>query len=101
MEKNWQNYKELIEYPRSGVLSKVLLKNDKTNITLFCMAQGTDIGEHTSTRPGLVLVVEGEGTFILGQESIRMVPGVMISMPANAVHALTAPANTSFLLFLL
>ena len=100
MDKSWQNYKDLIEYPKSGVLSKVILKNEKFDVTLFCMAQGTDIGEHTSTRRGLVQAVDGDGVFILGPEEIRMTPGVIISMPENAIHSLRAKSNMSFLLFL-
>ena len=41
----------LIEYPNKGILSKDIVKNKKFNVTLFCMAKGTDIAEHTSARP--------------------------------------------------
>ncbi|MBT4135781.1 cupin domain-containing protein [archaeon] len=89
---------ELIEYPEHGVLSKVISKNDKLNITLFCMAAGTDISEHTSTKQGFVYVVEGKGTFNLQGEDIEMIPGVFIYMNENAVHSLKAEENTTFIL---
>ncbi|PIR73505.1 MAG: cupin domain-containing protein [Candidatus Moranbacteria bacterium CG10_big_fil_rev_8_21_14_0_10_35_21] len=96
-----QELKKLIEYPSSGILSKEIDKNEKVEISLFCMAKGTDLSEHTSTREGLVVVLDGEGEFILEGKNIKMTPGVLIHMQANAVHSLKAQEkNTAFLLIL-
>ena len=94
------NIKEQIEYPTNGVLSKVISKTEKNNLTLFCMAKDTDIGTHTSTKEGFVYVIEGKGTFILNGENIEMLPGKIIFMEKNAPHSLKAEENTSFLLSL-
>lgn len=91
---------DLIEYPGAGVLSKVIDKTDKLNVTLFCMAAGTDISEHTSTKQGFVYVVEGKGIFNLEGEDIEMIPGTYIYMKENAVHSLKAEENTTFILSL-
>ena len=96
-----KNINKLIEYPKSGVLSKEILKNKKENITLFCMAKGTEIGEHTSTKKAFVQVIEGEGIFILRDKKIKMLPGIFISMNKNEVHSLKAIKNTSFMLYLI
>ncbi len=90
---------ELIEYPKKGVLSKVIVK-DTLNVTLFCMAKGTEISEHTSTKKGFVYVIEGDGLFTLEGKDIGMLPGVFIYMKEHAVHSLKADENTSFLLVL-
>ncbi|MFH0869878.1 MAG: cupin domain-containing protein [archaeon] len=95
-----ENIIGMIEYPAKGVLSKVIVKNTKLNITLFCMAKGTDISEHTSTKQGFVYVVEGKGIFKLEGKDIAMTPGMFIYMKENAVHALKAKENTSFILTL-
>lgn len=95
-----KNIKQMIEYPQEGVLSKEILKNDKMNISLFCMAAGTDISEHTSTKQGFVQVLEGKGIFNLKGEDIEMKQGVFIYINENAVHSLKAEENTSFLLML-
>ena len=97
---NSKNIKEQIEYPTNGVLSKVISKTEKNNLTLFSMATGTDIGTHTSTKEGFVYVIEGKGTFVLNEEKIPMVPGKIIFMDKNAPHSLKAEENTSFLLSL-
>ena len=91
---------DLIEYPKQGILSKVLLKDNNSQYTLFCLAKGTEIEEHTSTRNAVVTVIEGEGTLTLDGREIVLNPGVFVFMPANAPHALQAKENLSFLLTL-
>ncbi len=100
MDKNFSNLRELIEYSIGGVLSKVIVKTDKANITLFCMSKNTDISEHTSTKQGFIYVIEGRGIFNLEGENIIMLPEIFISMKKDAVHSLKAEENTTFILLL-
>lgn len=95
-----QKIESLIDYSKDGILSKVLIKNEKLNVTLFCMAKGTELSEHTSTKAGFVYVVEGDGTFHLEGREISMSSGQFIYMQENAIHSLKANENTSFLLVL-
>ncbi|MBI2499096.1 cupin domain-containing protein [Candidatus Woesearchaeota archaeon] len=97
---NYKNIKELIEYSKSGILSKVIFKDEKNDITLFCLGEGTEITEHTSTRQGFVFVLEGDGIFNLGGEEIKMKSGVMIFLKKNVVHSIKVSKNTSFILVL-
>lgn len=91
---------DLIEYPTSGILSKVLVKDNNSQYTLFCLAAGTEIDEHTSTRNAVVTVVEGTGTLNLEGKDIPLSPGIFVFMPANAPHALQAEENLAFVLTL-
>lgn len=100
MDKNWENIKKLISYSEKGIVSKEIIKTDKIDITLFCMAENTSISEHTSTKEGVVYVLEGNGTFVLAGENIVMSPGVFIPMKNNAVHSIRAEKNTAFILIL-
>jgi nitric oxide dioxygenase len=93
--------KKLIEYPKSGIISKEIFKTNKFDATLFCMAKDTDISDHTSTREALVFVLEGKGIFRLERKAIKMEAGILIHMESNAVHSLRAEKNTSFILTLL
>jgi nitric oxide dioxygenase len=91
---------DLIEYPSSGILSKVLLKDNNSQYTLFCLAAATEIEEHTSTRNAVITVVEGNGNLNLEGKDITLAPGVFVFMPANAPHALQAKENLAFILTL-
>ena len=81
-------------------MSNVIFKEVNTQVTLFCMAANTDIGDHTSTKEGYVQVIEGKGIFNLEGEEISMEPGRLIYMKKNAKHSLKAIQNTSFILIL-
>ena len=94
------NINDLIEYPKEGILSKEIVKNNKFDVTLFCMAKGKSISKHTSTKQGFIYVLEGKGVFNLMGENIIMRPGVFIYMNANDLHSLKAEENTAFLLTL-
>lgn len=96
----WKNLKEMIEYPKEGILSKTISEGEVMEATLFCMAKGTSLSEHTSTREAIIYVIEGNGTFTLRGKDIEMRPGVFITMEKNAPHSLKAEENTSFLLIL-
>jgi len=97
---NHQQIKKLIEYPQSGIISKEIFKTKKFDATLFCMAKGTNISDHTSASHAYIQVLEGRGIFRLRGKNIKMEPGVVIYMNSHAVHSLKAYENTAFLLLL-
>lgn len=101
MENNFLNLRDLISYSKGGILSKVIIKSEKLDITLFSMAEDTEISEHTSTKQGFVYVIEGRGVFNLAGQNIEMSPGVFIKMGENMVHSIKVMQNTSFLLSLI
>jgi quercetin dioxygenase-like cupin family protein len=100
VKNNWENIKSLVSYSHGGVLSKGILANGALNISLFCLAAGTEISEHASTKEGFVFVLEGKGVFWLKGKPIKMLPGVLIHLKKNARHSLKAQKNTAFLLAL-
>lgn len=91
---------KMMEFPREGVFSKVLIKTALSNHTLMCLAGNSEISDHTSTREAVVCVLKGRGEFILEGEKIPLKPGVFIHMPANAVHSLSASEDLAILLSL-
>jgi len=95
-----QDLGSLMEFPREGVFSKVLVRTPVSNHTLMCLAKGSDISEHTSTREASVTVLKGKGTFVLKGKKIRMKPGLFIFMPKDAPHSLSASEDLAILLSL-
>jgi nitric oxide dioxygenase len=92
--------KRLVEYPKEGILSKDILKTGKVSMTLFCMGKGAELTEHTSTKEGIIVVLEGKGVFNMKGKKIVMKPNVSIFMKKNAAHSLRASSNLSFFLIL-
>ena len=91
---------DLIEYPTSGIFSKVLLKDNNSQYSLLCLPAGTEIKEHTSPRNAVITVVEGTGNLNLEGKDLALAPRVFIFMSANAPHALQARENLAFVLAL-
>ena len=58
-----QDLEKMMEFPKEGIFSKVLVKTNISNHTLLCLAKGSDMSEHTSTREAAVTVLKGKGTF--------------------------------------
>ena len=101
MEKGFsKDLNGLMQFPKEGIFSTVLAKSDSYNYTLMCLAGGTDIDTHTSTKNGVVQVLRGKGVFTLFDKKIRMEPGVFIFMPKDAPHALKAEEDLAILLCL-
>ncbi|NEQ88966.1 MAG: cupin domain-containing protein [Moorea sp. SIO2I5] len=92
--------KTLVDYPDTGMISKVLLKDNNCQYTLFCLAKGTAIEEHTSPRNAAITVIEGKGILTLDQKEITLEAGVFIFIPAKAPHKLQAQENLKFMLTL-
>ena len=91
---------QLMEFPKEGIFSTVLAKSDNYNYTLMCLAKGTDMDTHTSTKNGVVQVLKGTGIFTLFDKKIEMKPGVFIFMPKDAPHSLKAEEDLAILLAL-
>lgn len=91
---------ELMQFPKEGIFSTVLAKSEKYNYTLMCLAGGSDIDTHTSTKTGVIQVLKGRGTFKLFDNEIEMKPGIFIFMPKDAPHSLKAEEDLAILLSL-
>jgi nitric oxide dioxygenase len=63
------------------------------------MAKETEISNHTSTKDAIIYVIEGEGQFNLQGKEIEMLPGVIINVVSNTIHAVKANKNLAFLIF--
>ncbi|HOW35028.1 MAG TPA: cupin domain-containing protein [Candidatus Omnitrophota bacterium] len=94
------NLNEIMKFSNGGIFSKVLAKSKTYNYTLMCLAKGSDIDTHTSTKNGCVQVLRGKGTFNLCGKDIDLAPGVFIHMPANSPHSLKAEEDLAILLCL-
>jgi len=91
---------EMMQFPKEGIFSTVLAKSENYNYTLMCLAAGTNIDTHTSTKTGVVQVLKGNGIFRLFDEDIEMKPGKFIFMPKDAPHSLKAKEDVAIMLCL-
>jgi quercetin dioxygenase-like cupin family protein len=84
--------------PDRGMTSSVLHKDERFNITLFGFAGGHDLKTHSVPIPALIYVVEGEGEFDLGSETVEVKSGSFIRMEPLLPHAVRAKTPFRMLL---
>lgn len=82
--------KDLIDYQAGSVVSKVLLKKDTGNVTLFAFDRGEGLSEHTTPYDAMVQVIDGAAEITVSGTPHRVTAGEMIVMPGGQPHALRA-----------
>ena len=92
------NYTERIDYAAGAVVSKIVLKKETGNITLFSFDKGQELSEHTAPFDAMVFIVDGEADIIIGGKSNILKAGESIIMPANISHSLKAVERVKMLL---
>ena len=88
----------MAEFASKGIVSKTLVEKDGFDVTLFCMAAGQALSEHTTVFHAMVHVLRGRGVFRLDAQDHPAVPGAWFYMPPHQVHAVRADEDLVFLL---
>jgi quercetin dioxygenase-like cupin family protein len=92
---------KLVKYQKDSIVSKVLIKKQTGNVTLFAFEKGQELSEHTAPFDALVHVFEGQVDVILNGKSNITKSREMIIMPANVPHALKAVERFKMMLVMI
>jgi quercetin dioxygenase-like cupin family protein len=60
------NLQQEFTIPEKGILSRVLHKDEKVNVTLFGFAAGEELSAHSAPTPAVLYFLEGEAELQLG-----------------------------------
>lgn len=92
------NPQQEIVLPDKGILSQVLKKDNKVNITLFGFAKGEELSAHSAPTPAILYFLEGEAEVQLGEDKIDAQPGSFVYMPPMLSHGILARTPVKMLL---
>lgn len=95
------NLKESVSYSKDSVVSKIILKNDAGNLTLFAFDRGQNLSEHTAPFDAIIEVIEGKVKATIDRKEQLLDEGDFIIMPANIPHALEAVTQFKMLLVMI
>jgi quercetin dioxygenase-like cupin family protein len=87
-----------LEPPKDSIISKILLKNESLEVTLFAFAMGQELSEHTSAFPAIIEILDGKGSMVLGKDEVQLSRGTWIYMEPNLPHSLKATSPLRMLL---
>ena len=92
---------DLASYQEGSIVSRIVLKRDTGNVTLFAFDAGQGLEEHTSPFDALVVVLDGSLTLTIDGTPVRAIAGTIVRLPAHLPHALDAPEACRMLLIML
>lgn len=84
--------------PEKGILSHVLHKDEKVNVTLFGFAAGEELSSHSAPTAAILYCLEGEAEVQLGKDTVSTQPGSWIHMPPRLPHGIVAKTQLRLLL---
>lgn len=80
----------LVNYQEGSVVSRVVLKREKGNVTIFAFDEGQGLSEHTSPFDALVQAIEGDAEVTVAGKPIGLKAGDVVLLPAEKPHAVRA-----------
>lgn len=87
-----------VAYADGSVVSKIIIRNQRGNITLFAFDKGEFLSEHTAPFDAIVQVLDGKGEVVIDGKSFELNVGESIIMPANVRHSVNALEKFKMLL---
>ncbi|GAB4319222.1 MAG: cupin domain-containing protein [Candidatus Sumerlaeia bacterium] len=92
---------ELIRPAEGGIVSRAILKSGGGNVTLFAVAAGEEISEHTAAFDALAFVLDGAAQITVGGTTHMVRAGELLILPAHVPHGLRAEASFRMMLVML
>lgn len=84
--------------PQNGIMSRVLHKDEKLNVTLFGFSAGQELSNHSAPTPALLYFLQGEADVSLGDDIVKAKSGSFVYMPPMLPHGISAKAPVMMLL---
>ena len=91
----------LIDYQDGSIVSRVILKSESGNVTMFAFDKGQELSEHSAPYDALVEILDGEAEIRISGKPFVLKSGEAIIMPANDPHALMAVKKFKMMLTML
>lgn len=92
------NFKTDFGYSDGSIISKMIIKKEAGNVTLFSFDEGQSLSEHTAPFDALVQIVEGKAEIHINKVPYELSEGESIVMPADIPHAVVALGKFKMLL---
>lgn len=92
------NLQQEFALPEKGILSRVLHKDEKANVTLFGFAAGEELSAHSAPTPAVLYFLEGEAELRLGTDIVKAKAGSFVYMPPMLSHGISAKTALRMLL---
>jgi quercetin dioxygenase-like cupin family protein len=89
-----------VEIQAGAVVSRVILRDGQTEVTVFGFAAGEGLSEHRASRTAIVHLLRGRLELVVDGERLDAEPGFWLQMEPGTPHSLTAREPAIMLLTL-
>ena len=90
-----------IDIQTGAVVSRVIFRGDRTEVTVFGFDAGEGLSEHQASRSAIVQIIKGRLEFFADGEQLDAGPGFWLHMEPGTPHSLTAREPSVMLLTLI
>jgi quercetin dioxygenase-like cupin family protein len=84
--------------PEDGILSRILHKDERVNITLFGFSSGQELSAHSAPTPAILYFLDGNAEVQLREDKVNAQPGSFVYMPPMLTHGISAKSPLRMLL---
>ncbi|MES2730855.1 MAG: cupin domain-containing protein [Bacteroidota bacterium] len=98
MQNNPANVAAGLAYSPEKWQSQVVAEKEKTKVILFAFSPQQELKTHTAPVEVLLVILEGEATFTLGNTVSLIKTGEVIRIPASEPHSILAISQFKMLL---
>jgi quercetin dioxygenase-like cupin family protein len=85
-----QDMRAEVDVPKDGILSRTVHAGEGLTLTIFGFDAGQELTEHTSSRPAIIEILDGEAEVVLDGDAHRLAAGGWVAMPRGMTHAIRA-----------
>lgn len=97
MELNAWDLAKLAEFSKTQRVKKDVCKTKWFNIVLVCLESGQEIPSRPEPYEVCFYVVDGRGTFTIGNEQVDLSRGSMVLAPANVARGIRSKERLTLL----
>lgn len=81
-----------------SIVSRTVVAEPALRVVLFGFAPGQELTEHKTPMAATIQIIAGEGTLVLGEETLPAGPGDLFYMQPNLPHSVKAETSLTMLL---
>jgi quercetin dioxygenase-like cupin family protein len=97
LELNAWDLAKLAEFSKTQRVKKDVCKTKWFNIVLVCLESGQEIPSRSEPYEVCFYVVDGRGTFTIGNEQVDLSRGSMVLAPANVARGIRSKERLTLL----
>lgn len=94
---NSWNLTELAEFSKNQRVKKDIFKTKWFNVVLVCLETGQEIPSRPEPYDVCFYVIDGKGTFTVGDERVDLSRGNMVLAPANVARGIKSKERLTLL----